>query len=480
MISSGAWTLFRANVLCLTRRLRPVARTNPLLLLLVVLTPAALIVGLAWAGWRGAAILVASSNGASTAVILAVGVVFAILGFNVQHVSSPDRSLDAQIRAAPLSRLELFLSTIGIPFTICCFVVSISSLALFVPLVYAAGATPYATVQIALFEASIFYAAGAVGEVLKRVTRRQLAAVLALPPLILSWVGGGFVAGGGVWPGIVRPLGHAVLNTGTEPVLQLTSGLLLLLFASVGTWISLPALLGIPEQQTFSHTRLWFRVPGSGFGAVLSVGLKRMGRNRSVRRHILFVALVAGTLSWLTSSLLPGVAQVALGGVLLLAAVSVAIVPLATYGANRDSNWLWRSAPVSFATYVLGMVGVGFCAGILAVVVPATMATLPLLWIGGGLPELGAIAVIVTVTLLMATGVGFLVPCSLENTSEQVLSYAAFGASLVGFFAAGRWVAPRLVVLGFSESLVEVGLALAVAGLVITAAASREYERRNT
>ena len=480
MISSGAWTLFRANALCLTRRLRPVARTNPLLLLLVVLTPAALIVGLAWAGWRGAAILVASSDGASTAVMLAVGVVFAIPGFNVQHVSSPDRSLDAQIRAAPLSRLELFLSTIGIPFTICCFVVSILSLALFVPLVYEAGATPYATVQLALFEASIFYAAGVVGEVLKRVTRRQLAAVLALPPLILSWVGGGFVAGGGAWPGIVRPLGHAVLNTRTEPVLQLTSGLLLLLFASVGAWISLPALLGIPEQQTFSHTRLWFRVPGSGFGAVLSVGLKRMGRNRSVRRHILFVALVAGTLSWLTSSLLPGVAQVALGGVLLLAAVSVAIVPLATYGANRDSNWLWRSAPVSFATYVLGMVGVGFCAGILAVVVPATMATLPLLWIGGGLPELGAIAVIVTVTLLMATGVGFLVPCSLENTSEQVLSYAAFGASLVGFFAAGRWVAPRLVVLGFSESLVEVGLALAVAGLVITAAVSREYERRNT
>ena len=442
------------------------ARTNPLLLLLVV-APAALIVGLAWAGWRGAAILVASSNGASTAVILAVGVVFAILGFNVQHVSSPDRALDAQIRAAPLSRLELFLSTVGIPFTICCFVVSISSLALFVPLVYAAGATPYATVQIALFEASIFYAAGAVGEVLKRVTRRQLAAVLALPPLILSWVGGGFVAGGGVWPGIVRPLGHAVLNTGTEPVLQLTSGLLLLLFASVGAWISLPALL-------------WFRVPGSGFAAVFSVGLKRMGRNRSVRRHILFVALVAGTLSCLASSLLPDVAQVALGGVLLLAAVSVAIVPLATYGANRDSNWLWRSAPVSFATYVLGMVGAGFCAGILAVVVPATMATLPLLWIGGGLPELGTIAVIVMVTLLMATGVGFLVPCSLENTSEQVLSYAAFGASLAGFFAVGPWVAPRLVVLGFPESLVEVGLALAVAGLVITVASLREYERRNT
>lgn len=478
MISSGAWTLFHANALCLTRRLRPVARTNPLLLFLVVLTPAPLIAGLAWAGWQGAAILVASSDGASTAVILAAGVVFAIPGFNVQHVSSLDRSLNAQIRAAPLSRLELFLSTVGIPFSICCFVLTILSLALFVPLVYAAGATPYAAVQLALFEASIFYAAGAAGEVLKRVARRQLAAVLALPPLILAWVGGGLVAGGGVWPGIVRPLGHAALNTGTEPVLQLTSGLLLLLFASVGAWISLPALLGIPEQQTFSHAGLWFRVPGSGFGAVLSVGLKRMGRTGSVRRHILFVTFVAGTLSCLTSRLLPGVAQVALGGVVLLSAVSVAIVPLATYGANRDSNWLWRSAPVSFATYVLGMVGAGFCAGILAVVVPAMVVTLPILWIGG-LFELGTIAVIVVVTVLLATGVGFLVPCSLENTSEQVLSYAAFGASLVGFFAAGPWVAPRLVVLGFPESLVEVGLALVVAGLVITVASLSEYERRN-
>ena len=52
MISSGAWTLFQANTLCLTRRLRPVARTNPVLFLLAILAPAALLAGLAWAGWR--------------------------------------------------------------------------------------------------------------------------------------------------------------------------------------------------------------------------------------------------------------------------------------------------------------------------------------------------------------------------------------------------------------------------------------------
>src|SRR5918995_121097 len=398
MISSGAWTLFRANALCLMRRLRPVARSSPVL---VLLASGGLIAGLAWAGWRGAASMAASNDGASTAVVLTVGVVFAIVGFNVQHVSSADRSLDAQIRAAPLSRLGLFLSTVGIPFTICCLVVSILSLAFFMPLIYAVWAPPYTLIHLALFEAAIFYAAGAVGEVLKRVTRRQPAALLALPPLVLAWVASGLTTGGGAWPGIARPLGHAVLNTTTDPALRLTGGLLLLLLAGVGVWISVAAFLDFPEQQTFSHVGRRLRVPGSGFGVVSSVALKRMGRNRSVQRHTLFVAFVAGMLSCLTSALLPGVAQVAFGGLLLLAALSVAIVPLATYGADRDSSWFWRSTPVSFAAYVLGMVGAGICAGTVVVVAP-TAAALPFFWVGRGSPEL-TVVVVVVVILLVAT-----------------------------------------------------------------------------
>jgi hypothetical protein len=119
MISSNAWKLFRANALCLVRRLRPVARTNPLLAALAILAPAALLVGLVWTGSRGAETLAASSGGdAGAAILLSVAVVFAIVGFNVQHVPSAARPLDAQIRAAPLSRLELFLGTVGIPFTV--------------------------------------------------------------------------------------------------------------------------------------------------------------------------------------------------------------------------------------------------------------------------------------------------------------------------------------------------------------------------
>jgi hypothetical protein len=472
MISSGAWTLFRANALCLMRRLLPVARSSPVLALLV---PAGLIAGLAWAGWRGAASMAASDGGASTAVVLTVGIVFAIVGFNVQHVSSAGRSLDAQVRSAPLSRLGLFMGTVGIPFAICCLVVSILSLALFVPLIYAAGAPLYAPIDLALFQAAVFYAAGALGEVLKRVTRRQPAALLAVPPLVLAWVASGHATGGGAWPGIARPLGHAVLNTTTGPALRLTGALLLLLLAGVGVWISVAAFLGLPEQQTFSHAGRRLRVPGSGFGVVSSVALKRMVRDRSVQRHTLFVALVAGTLSCLTSALLPDVAQAAVGGLLLLAALSMAIVPLATYGANRDSSWFWRSTPVSFAAYVLGMVGAGICAGTVVVVAPSA-AALPFFWVGRGPPELAV--VVVVVILLVATGAGFLVPCSLENTSEQILSYAAFGASLAGVFAAGSWVAPRLTVFGIPESLVVVGLTLVVAGLVVAAAFLRERERR--
>jgi hypothetical protein len=472
MISSGAWTLFRANALCLMRRLRPVARSSPVLALLV---PAGLIAGLAWAGWRGAASMAASDGGASTAVVLTVGIVFAIVGFNVQHVSSAGRSLGAQVRSAPLSRLGLFMGTVGIPFAICCLVVSILSLALFVPLIYAAGAPLYAPIDLALFQAAVFYAAGALGEVLKRVTRRQPAALLAGPPLVLAWVASGHATGGGAWPGIARPLGHTVLNTTTEPALRLSGALLLLLLAGVGVWISVAAFLGLPEQQTFSHAGRRLRVPGSGFGVVSSVALKRMVRDRSVQRHTLFVALVAGTLSCLTSALLPDVAQAAVGGLLLLAALSMAIVPLATYGANRDSSWFWRSTPVSFAAYVLGMVGAGICAGTVVVVAPSA-AALPFFWVGRGPPELAV--VVVVVILLVATGAGFLVPCSLENTSEQILSYAAFGASLAGVFAAGSWVAPRLTVFGIPESLVVVGLTLVVAGLVVAAAFLRERERR--
>ena len=190
MISSGAWTLFRANALCLVRRLLPLVRANPVIFYLVVLGPVAFLAGLAWAGARDAAALAASpGDGASTAIVLTVGVLFALVGFSVRHVSSIEESLDAQIRSAPLSRLEMFLGTVGIPFSACCLAVSVSSLVLLAPLFHAVGARPYAPVQLALFEAAAFYAAGAVGEVFARATRRRPAALLALPLLVLAWVG---------------------------------------------------------------------------------------------------------------------------------------------------------------------------------------------------------------------------------------------------------------------------------------------------
>jgi hypothetical protein len=478
MISSNAWKLFRANAICLVRRLRPVARTNPLLAALAILAPAALLVGLVWTGSRGAETLAALSGGdAGTAIVLSVAVVFAIVGFNVQHVPSASRPLDAQIRAAPLSRLELSLGTVGIPFALSCLVLSILSLTLFMPLTYSVGAPPYVLIHLVLFEVAIFYAAGAAGEVLMRVTRRQPEALLALLPLVAAWIGAGMSTGGGAWPGIARPLGNTILSAGVEPVLKLTAALVLLLIVSVGVWISPVALLDFPEQQTFSHLGRRLRSPGSRFGAVVSVTLKRMGRDRSLQRHVLFVSLVAGILSGLASVSLTSVAPAALGGVLLLATFSVSVVPLATYGTNRDSRWLWRSAPVSAATYVLGMVVAGFGGGVLAVVAPAAAATFPFFWAGRDLPELGTVAVGVAVILLVATGAGFLVPCELEDASEQILSYAVFGASLAGVFAAASWAAPRLAALGIPEPLVEAGLVFAITGGVIAAAFLRENER---
>ncbi len=446
---------------------------------LAILAPVALLVGLVWTGSRGATALAASpGDGASTAIVLTVAILFAIVGFNVQHISSVSKSLDAQIRTSPLSRLELFLGTVGIPFSVSCLALSILSLTLFVPLSYAAGAPLHTLVHLVLFEVAVFYAAGVVGEVLMRVTRRQPAALLALLPLMASWIGAGIFTGGGAWPGIARPLGHAILNADVEPALELRIALLFLLLVNVGVWVLLATLLSFPEQQTFSYVGRRLRPPNSRFGSVLSVTLKRIGRDRSLQRHVLFVSVVAGMVSGLASVLLPGVAPVALGGVLLLAALSVSVVPLATYGTNQDSRWLWRSAPVSATTYVLGMVVSGLCGGILAVVAPVAAATAPFLWVGRGLPEIGTVAVVVMVILLVATGAGFLVPCRLENATEQILSYAVFGASLAGVFAAASWTAPRLAVLRIPEPLIGAGLVLTITGLVIAAAFLRENEWR--
>jgi hypothetical protein len=479
MISSSAWKLFRANALCLIRRLRPVARTNPVLASLAILAPAALLGGLALAGARNAAALAASlGGGASTATVLTVAAAFAVVGFNVQHASSAGRSLDGQILAAPLSRLDVFLGTVGIPFTICCLALSVMSLAVFAPLARAAGAVPSSLVHLALFEVAVFYAAGTAGEVLMRVTRRQPAALLAVLALAGCWVLAGVSSGGGAWPGVARPLGRAVLSAGAGPASGLALSLLLLMLVSVGLWISLVSLLGYPEQRDFSRLGRGIRSPGSRFGAVLSVTLKRLGRHRALQRHVLFVTLVAGITSGSTSVLLPDLAPVALGGIWLLAALCVAIVPLAAYGTSQDSRWLWRSAPVPAATYVLGLVLCGLGGGILAVAAPATAATLPLLWAGPGLPELEAVVVVVVVILLVATGAGFLVPCRLENASEQILAYAVFGVSLAGVFAAASWATPRLATLGFPEPLSGAVLVLAVAGVVVAVAFLEENEGR--
>ena len=65
MISSGAWTLFRANALCLMRRLRPVARSSPLLALLAPAVPLLVYAVLAGVGFlvEGGAALVGAFAG---------------------------------------------------------------------------------------------------------------------------------------------------------------------------------------------------------------------------------------------------------------------------------------------------------------------------------------------------------------------------------------------------------------------------------
>ena len=177
MISSAAWKLSLAKGRCLARPLRALALANPVLALLAVLAVAAIVGGMTWIGIRNAPVMAAAAatDGGFTAfmmtsIVVTTLVVFAAVSLTVQHMSTAGESLDAQINSAPLTRLELFLGTVGLPLSAFCLVLTAFSLLTFTPLVHASGASPYALLCLVLVGAGVFYAAGTAGEVLARLT----------------------------------------------------------------------------------------------------------------------------------------------------------------------------------------------------------------------------------------------------------------------------------------------------------------------
>lgn len=484
MISSAVWKLSLAKGRCLARPLRALALTNPVLAVLAVLAVAAIVGGVTWVGVRNAPAMAAaaSTDGGFTAfmmtsVVVTTMVVFAAVSLTVQHMSTAGESLDAQVRSTPLTRLELFLGTVGLPLSAFCLVLTAFSLLTFAPLVQASGASPFALLCLVLAGAGVFYAAGTAGEVLARLTSGQPAALLALLPPIAAWMGASALSGGISPFGITRPMSRSILGLQIETLSGLMIGSLLFFIVSFATWIAL-ATFRVPEQRTFSYPGRSLSSPSSGSGATALVALKLLVRERKLQRHVALVFVASGVLSVSTAALFPNLPALAISGGSLTAALGIAIVPLTTPGMNGDAAWFWRSAPISAVSYASGVFLAGLCGGMLAILLPGAAVLTPLLWLEGA-GGLGTLYVMVPVILLLAVGSGFLVPCKLRNTYEQILSYATLGALLVGVYVAASWSMPKLVLLGVPQSLFGAGLVLttAVLGLAI-AVLTESYRRR--
>jgi hypothetical protein len=486
MTSSSVWKIFRARGLCLIRQLGPLARANPVLAILAGFALAGLLVGLVWAGLRNTADLVAAAsvNDGFMASIIATSItVFAAVALTVQHMSAADESLDAQIRSAPLARLELFLGTVGLPSTIFCLVLLAFSLTVFAPLLYVSGAPWYALFGLVSLETGVFYAAGVAGEGLARITYRQFRVLLALSPIVAAWAGAGALAGDASWLGIIRPIGRLMLNLEVESVLGLVAGTLLFLLVSVTDWVVLAAVLRPRGQQSSSRVGHRLRFPRSRTGIVVLAALKHLSRERKIQRHVALVCATAGAFSILVAALLPEVVTLAAYGGTLLATLGVAVVPLTTPGISQDSEWFWRSAPLTMVTYVVGLFVCGLVGGVIALLAPELATLSPFVWFAGGFSASDVLRILlpgVPVILLLAVSAGFLVPCRLHNTYEQVLSFALLGALLAGVFATASWASPRLATLGVPGPLAGAGFVVALTVLGLAAALLTENSRRES
>ena len=211
--------------------------------------------------------------------------------------------------------------------------------------------------------------------------------------------------------------------------------------------------------------------------------LKRLGRERKIQRHVALVCATVGAFSVLAAALLPEVVTLAVYGGTLLAALGVAVVPLSTPGTDRDSEWFWRSAPLTTLSYVTGTFIAGIGGGVIAWLAPELAALSPFLWFTGSSSASEVVRIVlpgVPVILLLAVSAGFLVPCRLHDTYEQVLSFASLGALLAGVFATVSWVSPRIAALGVPRPLAGVGFILTVAVLSLTTALLTENARRKS
>jgi len=382
-----AWTLCKAELRCLARRLEGAFAASPLVVGGAALALAALPAVALWAGLRAAPSFRAAAAAQSFAV--SVGLAAALAGSVVTLLAPGRRALGRQLEAAPLSRATVFAGLTALPLAIVLCAIGLPGVLLIAP---AAGLrTPVVLAE--LIGALALGGAGA--EAVLALARRSLRGVPAAAAVGLIALGG----------------------RGAAPL-------------AVPLWAVAAALRPdeLPERGTVRV------VARSAFGCALV----RYARRRELRRQALAALVLTGTGAFvLRVTGMPAAAGVLLAGSSAL--LGAAVVPLAAPGLDLRAQWLWRSSPSSPAS----IAGTGAAAALVCGASVAALGTGVALAADPVPPAktapLGIAGLLVLGAALLA---GSLVPWRSERPVEQLGAYAAFAAVLTGVWIALARLAP--------------------------------------
>ena len=382
-----AWTLCKAELRCLARRLDGAFAASPLVVGGAALALAALPAVALWAGLRAAPSFRAAAAAQPFAV--SVGLAAALAGSVVTLLAPGRRALGRQLEAAPLSRATVFAGLTALPLAIVLCAIGLPGVLLIAP---AAGLrTPVVLAE--LIGALALGGAGA--EAVLALARRSLRGVPAAAAVGLIALGG----------------------RGAAPL-------------AVPLWAVAAALRPdeLPERGTVRV------VARSAFGCALV----RYARRRELRRQALAALVLTGTGAFvLRVTGMPAAAGVLLAGSSAL--LGAAVVPLAAPGLDLRAQWLWRSSPSSPAS----IAGTGAAAALVCGASVAALGTGVALAADPVPPAktapLGIAGLLVLGAALLA---GSLVPWRSERPVEQLGAYAAFAAVLTGVWIALARLAP--------------------------------------
>jgi hypothetical protein len=457
--------LFDALVRCDVRRLRAVVGEAPLVSLAVtmVVLAAPLVVLRAGGGIGRELAGAVQADGVAAALVLGPVLAAAMAGAAIA-LTLPGRStLGQQIAAGPVDRRVALVAGLAVPGVVGAVAVFPSLLAACLMIASALPGGPVAGCALAAAVVAALPAGALAAEGAVAVVRRQWGRSLTITGGAGAWMAFGVVLGT-VPLGPLAPVVGSLRGTASPWIaLVLATGAAV----SLGlTWVVVGATRAEPHAR--KHRPAWLRPPVGRLTvpAAVAVLLARRSDVRLAAAGAVAFGWIGTAVSSAASSPPPSAFVLATTTALLGAVVC----PLVTCGALGAGGWLWRSAPAARRPVVTSAVLAGVVGAALPVVLVGAVAVVVS---GATWPAVGAVAGILVGASAVALVAGALVPWGAGSVGDQVASFAAFAAIVVLASIVVGSIAPRLVALGLSDTVVVIVICLTLAGAAALSIAQR-------